>query len=41
MIDLREQFENAFDSIRLNSEFVSNEINESDIQSETHHEPRI
>jgi hypothetical protein len=39
---LREkQEENAFDSMRVNSEFVSNEIDESDLQSEKHDEQRI
>jgi hypothetical protein len=42
MIDLREeQKENAFDSMRANSEFVSNEIHESDSQDEKHSEQRI
>jgi hypothetical protein len=33
--------ENALDSIRVNREFDSNEIDESDSQSEKHDEPRI
>jgi hypothetical protein len=42
VIDLREeQKENAYDSIRVNSESVSNEIDESDQQSEKHDEERI
>jgi hypothetical protein len=42
VIDLREeQNQNAFDSIRVNWEFVSNEIDESDLQSEKHDEERI
>jgi hypothetical protein len=35
VIDSREkQFENACDSMRVNSESVSNEIDESELQSE-------
>jgi hypothetical protein len=42
MIDVREkQYENAFDSMRVNSESVSNEIDESDSQYEKHDEQRI
>jgi hypothetical protein len=42
VIDLREeQEENAFDSIRVNSQSVSNEIDESEFQDEKHSEPRI
>jgi hypothetical protein len=42
VIDLREeQEENAFDSMRVNSESVSNEIDESDSQSEKQSEQRI
>jgi hypothetical protein len=42
VIDLREeQEENAFDSMRVNSEFVSNEIDESELQYEKHDEERI
>jgi hypothetical protein len=33
--------EKAFDSIRINREFDSNEIDESDIHPEKHDEPRI
>jgi hypothetical protein len=33
--------ENAFDSIRVNCEFDSNVIDESDLQDEKHEEPRI
>jgi hypothetical protein len=32
---------NAFDSIRVNREFDSNEIDESDRQAEKHEEQRI
>jgi hypothetical protein len=39
---LREEHdENAFDLIRVNSESVSNEINESEMQFEKHDEQRI
>jgi hypothetical protein len=42
VIDLREEQEsNACDSIRVNSESVSNEIDESDLQNEKHSEQRI
>jgi hypothetical protein len=42
VIDLREeQKSNASDSMRVNSQFVSNEIDESDLQNETHDEQRI
>jgi hypothetical protein len=41
VIDLREeQHENAFDSMRVNSESVSNEIDESETQDEKQDEPR-
>jgi hypothetical protein len=41
VIDLREeQYRNAFDSMRVNSESVSNEIDESDVQNEKHSEQR-
>jgi hypothetical protein len=33
--------ENALDSIRVNREFDSNEIDEKDLQHEKHDEPRI
>jgi hypothetical protein len=36
-----EQYENALDSIRVNSDSVSNEIDESDSQAEKHDEQRI
>jgi hypothetical protein len=36
VIDLREEFENAFDLVSINSEFVLNETNESDLQLEKH-----
>jgi hypothetical protein len=42
VIDLREeQWQNAFDSMRVNSESVSSEIDESDSQREKHSEQRI
>jgi hypothetical protein len=42
VIDLREeQPSNAFDSMRVNSESVSNEIDESDLQCEKHDEQII
>jgi hypothetical protein len=42
VIDLREeQEENAFDLMRINSESVSNEIDESGLQYEKHDEQRI
>jgi hypothetical protein len=42
VIDLREeQKENAFDSMRVNSESISNEIDESELQNEKHSEQRI
>jgi hypothetical protein len=41
VIDLREELANAVDSMRVNSESVSNEIDESDMQSAKHDEQRI
>jgi hypothetical protein len=42
VIDLREeQDENAFDSMRVNSESVSNEIGENELQYERQYEQRI
>jgi hypothetical protein len=42
VIDLREEQEsNAFDSMRVNSESVSNEMDESELQDEKHDEQRI
>jgi hypothetical protein len=42
VIDLREEQDvNAPDLMRVNSEFVSNEMNESDLQYEKHSEQRI
>jgi hypothetical protein len=38
---LREEQKNAFDSMRVNSESVSNEIDESDSQYKKHSEQRI
>jgi hypothetical protein len=40
MIDSREK-ENALDSMHINSESNSNEINESDLQNEKHDEQTI
>jgi hypothetical protein len=34
MIDLREENENVFDSMHVNSEFLSNEIDESSLSQE-------
>jgi hypothetical protein len=36
-----DEYENASDSIRVNREFDSNEIDVSDSQYEKHDEPRI
>jgi hypothetical protein len=41
VIDLREENVNAFDSMRVNSESVSNEIDESELHDEKHDEQRI
>jgi hypothetical protein len=41
VIDVREEDENASDSMRVNSESISNEIDESDLQDEKHDEQRI
>jgi hypothetical protein len=41
VIDVREEDENALDSMRVNSESISNEIDESDLQNEKHDEQRI
>jgi hypothetical protein len=42
VIDLREeQYKNAPDWMRINSESVSNEIDESDLQAAKHDEQRI
>jgi hypothetical protein len=42
VIDLREeQEEKAFDSMRVNSESVSNEIDERDLQDKKYDEQRI
>jgi hypothetical protein len=40
-IDSADENENAPDSIRINREFVSNEIDASDLQSVKHDDPRI
>jgi hypothetical protein len=41
MIDLSDEPENADDSIRVNCEFDSNVIDESDLQYEKQSDPRI
>jgi hypothetical protein len=42
VIDLREQQKkNAIDSMRVNSELISNEIDESDSEYEKHSEQKI
>jgi hypothetical protein len=41
VIDLRKESVNAFDSMRVNSESVSNDIDESDLQSEKQYDQRI
>jgi hypothetical protein len=41
VIDLREDQAHAYDSMRVNSESVSNEIDESELQYEKHDEERI
>jgi hypothetical protein len=41
VIDLREDQVNASDSMRVNSECVSNQIDESDLQHEKHDEQWI
>jgi hypothetical protein len=41
VIDLREENENAFDSMCVNSDSVSNEIDESELQNEKQYEQRI
>jgi hypothetical protein len=42
VIDLREEHdENAYGSMRVNSDSVSNEIDENELQSEKHSEQRI
>jgi hypothetical protein len=41
MIDRSDEDENASDSIRVNREFDSNVIDESDLQYEKHFDPRI
>jgi hypothetical protein len=42
MIDLRQEHnENAFDSMCVNSDSVSNDIDESELQYEKQHEQRI
>jgi hypothetical protein len=41
VIDLREEKENAFDSMRVNSESFSNEMDEKDLQYAKQDEQRI
>jgi hypothetical protein len=41
VIDSREQHQTTCDPMRINSEFVANEIDESDSQDEKHNEQRI
>jgi hypothetical protein len=41
LIDSSDEDENASDSIRVNREFDSNEIDVSDLHPEKHDEPRI
>jgi hypothetical protein len=41
MIDLREESANAFDSMHVNSESDSNEIDESELQDDKHFKQRI
>jgi hypothetical protein len=41
LIDLSDENENADDSIRINLEFDSNVIDESDLPNEKHSEPII
>jgi hypothetical protein len=40
-IDSSDEDENALDSIRVNRELDSNEIDESDLHQEKHDDPRI
>jgi hypothetical protein len=40
-IDSSDEYEKASDSIRVKSEFDSNEIDKSDLQYEKHFDPRI
>jgi hypothetical protein len=40
-IDSSDEYENAFDSIRVNRDFDANEIDESDLQDEQHNKQRI
>jgi hypothetical protein len=40
-IDSSDEYENAFDSIRVNREFDSNVIDKSELQCEKHFDPRI
>jgi hypothetical protein len=41
VIDLREEWRNGFDSMCVNSESVSKEIDESELEYEKHSEQRI
>jgi hypothetical protein len=40
-IDWSDEYENSFDSIRINREFDSNVIDESDVHCKKHSDPRI
>jgi hypothetical protein len=41
VIDLREESANAFDSMRVNSESDSNEVDENELEDEKQKEQRI
>jgi hypothetical protein len=41
VIDLKKELANAVDSMRVNSQFVSSEIDESDLQLAEQNEQRI
>jgi hypothetical protein len=41
VIDLTKESQNAYDSMHANSESVSNEIDENDLQYKKHDEQRI
>jgi hypothetical protein len=41
MIDLRDECENIFDLMRINSELLSNEIDECDLRHENDSEPEM
>jgi hypothetical protein len=40
-MDSSDEYENAFDSIRVNREGDSNEIDDNDLHCEKHFDPRI